>query len=69
MRGAWTDCNMYICTYVTTYHSDTAWLPGDKDISGGEVCGGTCDRLVSLLLFVCILSSHMVSALRPMIQL
>ena len=56
---------MYLCYD----HSDIAWLPGDKDISGGEVCGGTCDRLVSLLLFVCILSSHMVSALRPMIQL
>ena len=59
----------YVYLYLCYDHSDTVWLPGDKDISGGEVCGGTCDRLVSLLLFVCILSSHMVSALRPMIQL
>ena len=59
----------YVYLYSCYDHSDIAWLPGDKDISGGEVCGGTCDGLVSLLLFVCILSSHMVSALRPMIQL
>ena len=35
----------------------------DRDISGGEACGETYD------MFVCSLSSHMVSALRSMIQL
>ena len=47
-------------------------LASDRDVYGGEVCGGTYDMICwyhCYCLYLASLSSHMVSALCPVIQL